>query len=232
MEYANNSYLYVFATYEEFFGVFPETAASVSPREISCKVISLFESSHRESFACVAGVGLVDFSAGLAGILATCKAVQRHISAVVNLGICGAYPESGIKIGDIVNVVSENVGDQGFQEQDGSFVPWSNREPYTCLKVPEDSVSIVKSFPYSKNLPSVRGLSVNCCTGTAETAETRFKTFGSAVESMEGAALFSICNAFGMPAIEIRAVSNIASTRDKSQWKIKEALENLRQLFM
>lgn len=59
-------------------------------------------------------------------------------------------------------------------------------------------------------------------------AAERVQNFNVDVESMEGAACFSICRAFGMPCLEIRAVSNFAADRDKTTWRIKEALDRLR----
>ena len=81
------------------------------------------------------------------------------------------------------------------------------------------------------NLKSVAGLSVNCCTGTAAMASERVQNFDVDVESMEGAACFSVCHAFGMPCFEVRAVSNLATTRDKSTWRIADALAALRAAF-
>jgi futalosine hydrolase len=62
-------------------------------------------------------------------------------------------------------------------------------------------------------------------------AKERSGNFNVDVESMEGAACFSICHAFGIPCYEIRAVSNFATTRDKSTWRIPEALAALRAAF-
>ena len=55
-------------------------------------------------------------------------------------------------------------------------------------------------------------------------ASERIQNFNVDVESMEGAACFSICRAFGIPCFEIRAVSNFAADRDKSSWRIEDAL--------
>ncbi len=62
-------------------------------------------------------------------------------------------------------------------------------------------------------------------------AKERVENFNVDVESMEGAACFSICHAFGVPCYEIRAVSNFATTRDKSTWRISDALAALRAAF-
>lgn len=62
-------------------------------------------------------------------------------------------------------------------------------------------------------------------------AKERVENFNVDVESMEGAACFSICHAFGVPCYEIRAVSNFATTRDKSTWRISDALASLRTVL-
>ena len=62
-------------------------------------------------------------------------------------------------------------------------------------------------------------------------AAERVQNFNVDVESMEGAACFSICRVFGMPCLEIRAVSNFATTRDKSTWRIQDALEALSRVL-
>ena len=72
---------------------------------------------------------------------------------------------------------------------------------------------------------------MNTCTGTLGTARFRAHAFHSQVEAMEGFSGFSVCAASGVPVYEIRAVSNIASVRDKALWKTEEALAALRQIL-
>lgn len=169
--------------------------------------------------AVVCGVGMLDFSVNLSFALA-----QKRYDAVFQLGICGAYPGSGLNVGDVVRVDSEVLGDMGVQERDGEFTPWERvcgeKSVYTCgdLSLLPEKLAC---------LPSVSGLTVNCCTGTQKLSAAREKLFKAHVESMEGAACFAVCNRFNVPCYEFRSVSNIATDRDPSQWKIDEALENL-----
>ena len=79
------------------------------------------------------------------------------------------------------------------------------------------------------SIRSVAGVSVNCCTGTKYLALRRGGLFKADVESMEGAACFAVCRRFGVPAYQFRAVSNIATDRDTSTWKIPEALMALKE---
>lgn len=212
--------LYAFATLAEAQGVFPQMDLQFNL--CANKVAKLPDC---RGYVAVLGVGSVAFSANLSAVLMDFAKSGRQVCAVVALGICGAYPASGIQVGQAVRVVSETVGDLGYHESDGSFVPWASASTFECDE------SLLERFGAFRSLPAVKGLTVNCCTGTAAEAQTREDAFGCQVESMEGAAAVSLCKALGVPVMEIRAVSNIASTRDKSKWKISEALEKLRELF-
>ncbi|MEJ0080399.1 MAG: hypothetical protein WDM78_05465 [Puia sp.] len=52
------------------------------------------------------------------------------------------------------------------------------------------------------------------------------------VESMEGAALHYVCLMEKVPFLQIRAISNITSDRDKNRWKLKEALKSLHEVLV
>jgi futalosine hydrolase len=52
------------------------------------------------------------------------------------------------------------------------------------------------------------------------------------VESMEGAALHYIGLMENIPFLQIRSVSNVLGERDKTRWKMMEALENLHEALV
>lgn len=219
--------LFAFATKSELQGVFSNVESAST--FVSDKLISM---PQYNAFAAVLGVGSIEFSANLVCILAMLKKEGISVSSVILLGICGAFPERNLSVGEVVRISSETVGDMGYQEADGTFTPWINTCRYESADI-EKAVGAIPAELASRilKLRTVAGLSVNCCTGTADTASRRVQMFNCDVESMEGASLFSVCNALQIPAIEIRAVSNIASTRNKSQWKMAEALQKLAKIF-
>lgn len=226
--------LFAFASNLEFFGVFPECKSFVQNNIRLGEIVELPEG---RGFAVVLGVGLLEFATNLSVLLSR-FAAEGPFTHVVLVGICGAYPGRGLNVGNVVRVDSEVVGDLGVVESDGSFTPWhkvcatsaNGSVPQTSAQVYESSS--LRGVPaWLSNLKPVAGLSVNCCTGTASMAKERVENFNVDVESMEGAACFSICHAFGVPCYEIRAVSNFATTRDKSTWRIKDALSALRAAF-
>lgn len=223
--------LFAFASNVELFGTFPECKAFV---QNSIRLGEIIELPDDQGFAVVLGVGILDFSTNLSVLLSR-FAIEGPFTHVVLAGICGAYPGRGLDVGDVVRVDSEVVGDLGVVECDGSFTPWHK----VCSTSANGSVAQASAQVYESSslrgvpawlskLKPVSGLSVNCCTGTASMAADRVRSFNVDVESMEGAACFSICHAFCVPCCEIRAVSNFATTRDKSTWRIKDALDRLR----
>jgi futalosine hydrolase len=49
--------------------------------------------------------------------------------------------------------------------------------------------------------------------------------FDAICENMEGAALARVSQEFGIPFLELRAISNMVENRDQSAWQIREAAE-------
>ena len=77
-------------------------------------------------------------------------------------------------------------------------------------------------------LPRVgRGCTVNTCTGQSTTGERRRKLFSADFETMEGAAIALTAQMLGLPASELRSISNMASTRDMRPENVELALRNL-----
>ncbi|MFD8973275.1 futalosine hydrolase [Streptomyces sp. NPDC059593] len=75
-------------------------------------------------------------------------------------------------------------------------------------------------------------LTVSTVTGTAgRTAELAGRHPAAAAEAMEGFGVAEAAAAYGVPVVEIRAVSNAVGPRDRSAWRIGEALDSLRHAF-
>jgi nucleoside phosphorylase len=142
------------------------------------------------------------------GILSTAISLSKAFNnkkyeSAIQIGIAGAYRSSGLSICDVVEVKSDCLVD---------FVPW---EPNTFFS----------TWALNKEVPRVCGATVLNCTKTEEEGEKRGKT--AQIETMEGAAFFSLCNEYRVKATQIRAISNFAALYNKSEWKIKESLEKL-----
>ena len=216
MAFPDKNNLFAFATPMEFTSCFPEYADSAT-EIISDKLIEL---SENRGYACVLGMGILNFTTNLTYLIGNAKQRGIQFTAVYILGVCGAYPGRGIDVLDVVRVDSECVGDMGYQEKDGSFSPFPSDVRATAAE---------HAPAHLRNLKSAVGLTVNCCTGTEELALLRSKMFDADIENMEGAAGIAACMAHNTPVFEIRSVCNMATTRDRASWKFQEALAALRQ---
>lgn len=148
---------------------------------------------------------------------------------IVNLGIAGAYPGSGLAIGELVIGRSETFGDMGLELpgpeafQPLSGLPWADaeyREP-----IPLAAEPLLEHPPQPLRLG--HGCTVNACTGRAATGELRRRLFRADFESMEGAAVALAGKHAGIPVCEVRAVSNFAADRDMRPDNVTLALRNL-----
>ena len=88
---------------------------------------------------------------------------------------------------------------------------------------------INKQTKYTTGLKQCTGLTVNKVSGTQSTIDAIRKKYPADVESMEGATLFYACRMWDIPFISIRGISNYVQPRDKSSWKIPEAIEKMNE---
>lgn len=151
-------------------------------------------------------------------------------SLIVNVGIAGAYPGSGLAVGDLVMGESEVFGDVGMELPGPEAflpvgaMPWADpeyREPLPLTLAP---------FQASHPEPlcrTGRGCTVNACAGRRETGELRRRLHGADFETMEGAAAALAGLLAGIPVAEVRAISNIAAERDMRPANVEMALESL-----
>jgi futalosine hydrolase len=148
---------------------------------------------------------------------------------VLNFGIAGAYPGSGLAIGEVVAGEAEVFGDLGMETPgDEAFLPltgfaWSDEEYRAPLEL---ALGPLSPGPMGR-LRAARGCTVNACTGREETGKLRRALFQADFETMEGAAVAWAGREAGIPVCEVRAISNHASTRDFRPANVEAALGNL-----
>lgn len=178
--------------------------------------------SGEDGILAVTGAGIPLAMARLTALVA-----ERRPALIVNVGIAGAYPGSGLAIGDVVAGESEAFGDLGMElPGPGGFLPigeasWADavyRRPLPLVTAPFGAVPARTG----------KGCTVNACAGTRATGELRRRLFGADFESMEGAAAALAGSLAGVPVAEIRAISNFASDRDMRPEHVELALRSLR----
>jgi futalosine hydrolase len=139
---------------------------------------------------------------------------------VVACGIGGAYPDSGLVAGDVVSAASEMYGDLGAESPDGFLDMQALGFPVIAGTPPLFNRLPIDVFPTDRRVPFV---TCATCTGTAATAAALAAQTGGAVESMEGAAIVHVARLMGVSVGEVRGISNAVGTRDRANWRIREA---------
>lgn len=147
---------------------------------------------------------------------------------ILNIGITGAYPNSGLQIGDIVAGQSEVYGDVGFELPDAPGFRHIGESDWGAFYQRPLPLQQFAEFP-APRLGS--GCTVNTCTGTEAVGHLRETLFHATFETMEGAAVAQAGQILGIPVCEIRAISNFASTRDMRPENIRLALAALTAYF-
>jgi len=150
-----------------------------------------------ETFVC--GVGPVDAAASTAGLLA-----ERAVEVLLHIGLAGAR---GIEPPALV-LGSESVYSDVIDP--GSSFPRVER-------VEPDAALLERS---RRLLPEARVLPI--ATSGRVTGGT-----GCPVEAMEGFGVLRACALAGVPAVELRAVSNDVDEPDRGAWRFGDALAAL-----
>ncbi len=162
--------------------------------------------------------------------------LTQHLSAnpcslVINAGIAGSLSEN-LHIGDVVNVVEEEFSDLGIEQEDefltlfDSGFMLADEFPFENRMLKADGMSL------AGYLPRVKGITSNVSHGRESSISQLKERFSAGVESMEGAAVFYVCRWFGVPCLQIRAISNRVAPRSQALWDIPLALENLKNILL
>ena len=166
----------------------------------------------------VTGVGAVNAAHALTRYLE-----REGAKAVISCGIAGAYPQAfrdGLALGSVLCAESECYGDLGANSASGFLDMQALGFPVIAAPEPLYNVLPMRIFPTRRR---ARFITVNTCSGTDEEACEREARTGGSVESMEGAAIAHVAMLYGIPAGEIRGISNRAGHRDREAWKVKES---------
>jgi futalosine hydrolase len=170
------------------------------------------------------GIGPVETAHALTAML--CRHHAGQIKAVINFGIAGAFLGNGADMLDICLAEQEILGDFGLCL------------PERIERLSERGLSAKDSFILDADLRSAAAqalshegfacktgifVTVSCASGTAERARRLGRQFQGLCENMEGAAAARVCEAFQLPFLELRCVSNIAGERDRRSWRLHEA---------
>jgi len=171
----------------------------------------------------VSGIGRTNAAA------ATTEAIIKDgpIDYVISAGLAGALPGGELEIGDIVVAsvcvyVEEGLHTpDGFQDMDALGFSLGGFEGNA---VPVDpTMLVVPDAPYRTGPIAT----VASCSGTDEAAREVVRRTGAIAEAMEGAAVVHAAHRLGIPAGELRAISNTTGDRNNQRWDLPRGLSAL-----
>ncbi|MFI6249913.1 futalosine hydrolase [Streptomyces sp. NPDC051016] len=175
-----------------------------------------------------AGVGPARAAAGTATALTAAALGGRPYTLVVSAGIAGGFAP-GAPVGSLVVADEITAADLGAETADG-FVPVTALGFGTVSHRPPNS--LVRAIAEAVGAHPGGVLTVSTVTGTAaRAAELRARHPHALAEAMEGFGVAEAAAAHGVPAVEIRAVSNPVGPRDRAAWRIGDALAALTEAF-
>ena len=172
----------------------------------------------------VTGVGMVEAVLGLGRKLGQ---AGEKIHGVLNLGVAGAYVDTGVEVLDLCLAKREVIGDLGISNGE-QVVPFTDE----VIKSPSD-FSLqnplrvrAASILTEKEIAHHTGVfvTVNAVSGSTSRGNFLRDQHLAICENMEGAAIARTCAAYGLDCLELRSVSNLVEDRDPARWRLAEAI--------
>jgi futalosine hydrolase len=169
------------------------------------------------------------------GSVATAWALKQWISMngkpdiAINAGIAGSYRDD-LTIGDVVLPVTDCFADAGI-EDGTNFLTLAEAGLTGADEFPFREGKLYSDNMYTNKIKSilkpVSAITVNTITGSESSREKLVKKYNPDIETMEGATFFYICSREKIPFLALRSISNKVEARNKNNWNIGLALNNL-----
>ncbi|MEI6088114.1 MAG: futalosine hydrolase [Bacteroidota bacterium] len=174
------------------------------------------------------GIGMLAASFAL-----TKLALEDKPDLIIQVGLAGTFDSNSL-LGTVVAINEETIGDLGVEE-DGKWkdlfdlkLEKSSYHPFEKRKLPNQWLSKYNLL----GLKEVSGITVNEISTNPERIQKLVKKYNPGIESMEGAALHYVARETNIPFLQIRAISNYIGERDKSNWQMKLAIDNLNKTLL
>lgn len=157
----------------------------------------------------------------------TKKLLQDKYDIVIQAGIAGTFAKE-VKKGDVVTVDVDAFADIGIEENKKFKTIFElgfedeNNFPFSSGRLTN-----ISEFPKRLDLKGVVGVTVNKISDRKSQTKQIDKKYNPNIETMEGAAFHYVCLQQNISFIQLRSISNKVGERDKTKWKMKQAIENL-----
>jgi len=203
-------------------------ATEPEARTLKLKIDSMRESWFPGKFEIhflITGVG----SAATAWNLKDWIVLNGKPDLAINTGIAGSFRDD-IFLGDVVMPVTDCFADSGIEDGD------------RFLTLHEAGLIGEDEFPFRNGILNadpeyigklkdtvrpVKAITLNTATGSELSRLRLVGKFNPDIETMEGATFFYICSRENIRFLALRAISNKVEKRNKNNWNISLALNNL-----
>ena len=150
---------------------------------------------------------------------------QTKYDFVMQAGIAGTFKNS-FPLGETFFVKADGFADLGIYENEAFFTLFEKKfiDPNA---VPYKNGRLENSIKNNFNLTTANSITVNTVTDNFLQTAMFAKKYDPDLESMEGAAFHYVCIQENVAFLQLRSVSNFVGERIKTNWKMKEAIQNL-----
>lgn len=204
-------------------GIYPATEGFLGETRLVC---------------CAGGVGKANAAAA-----ATALIEQYRPGLLIIAGCGGAYPGSGLAVGDLAVASDELFADEGVETPDGwldlrgmqlPLYTQKSHQYYNTIPLSRHAAEKAMQLADTHGVRLVRGrfLTVSSCSGTRARGLELSRRHQAICENMEGAASALIALRYGVPCMEIRGISNLVEDRDLSRWDLPRALEAVQRFVI
>ncbi|HEY1202307.1 MAG TPA: futalosine hydrolase, partial [Niastella sp.] len=175
----------------------------------------------------IAGIGSMSTTYWLTKTIAN-KRPDMLIQAGIGGSFSASYPP-----GSVVLVNEEVTGDLGVEENNefkdvfDMGLPQIT-DPYTGKSLVNNNLELLQQ----QKLPLVKSVTISEISTRPQRIQQLQQKYQPVVESMEGAAFHYVALTEKIPFIQLRAISNFVGERDKTKWKMKEAIEVLNKRLL
>jgi futalosine hydrolase len=160
------------------------------------------------------GIGLVSAATGTAARLAFAEP-----RAVVLIGTCGAYPSSGLAVGDVVVARSILLVDPAVVDEEAAFP-----DPMSAKVEAHPAMSAAIAASGGRALDVGTTLAIT----TSDALAARLgRESGTAVEHLEAFAVATACAARRVPFAAVLGVANPVGSTGREQWRQHHAAAGL-----
>lgn len=159
------------------------------------------------------------------------KLLQNAYDLVIQAGVAGAFSNS-IVLGSVWAIASDCFADLGAEDHDNFLSVFDlglckdNESPFTQKRIINLHLN-----KFTLTIPRATAITVQSASGSERSIAQRRK-WEADLESMEGAAFHYVCQLEEQAYIQVRSVSNYIIPRDRSTWKMQEAIVSLNQFLI